>query len=96
MSQQDVTPYRTRYGDMTADKAAQDLLDRAQFRLSFLEGILSISHNGGEGLTLPGYDVCGLASILEDVAHDVSEARLYYYGESIGEKWCPEPGRVDS
>jgi hypothetical protein len=87
--------YRTRYGMMTADKAAQELLDRAQFRLSFLEGILSTCHNGGDGFTLPGYDACGLASILEDVAHDVSEARLYYFGLSIGERWCPEPGKTD-
>ena len=96
MSNSEQPTYRTRYGLMTADKAAQDLLDRARFRLSFLEGILSESHNGGEGLTLPGYDVCGLAGILEDIAHDVSEARLYYFGVSVGEKWCPEPGKIDN
>ena len=87
--------YQTRYGVTTAPKAAQDLLDRAQSRLSFLEEVLSTAHNGGDGFTLPGYDVCGLAAILEDIAYDVNEARMYYFGVSVGERWNPEPGKID-
>lgn len=88
------TPYRTRYGLMTAQEAAQKLLDRAGVRLSFLDGLLSECHNGGDGFTLPGYDACGLAHILEDIAHDVNESKLYYYGLSVGESWNPEPGKT--
>ena len=95
MSQKDTSPYRTRYGVMTADQAAQDLLGRAQSRLGFLEEVLSTAHNGGEGFTLPSYDVCGLAAIIEDIAYDVNEARMYYFGVAVGEKWNPEPGKSD-
>lgn len=86
--------YRTRYGIMTADEAAQDLLERACFRLNFLSAIFDECGRPGTDFTLPGYSACGLASILEDIAYDVSQARYYYYGVSIGETWNPEPGKT--
>lgn len=73
--------YWTRYGIMTADKVADDLLDRSWSRLRFLEGVLSVVHHDGDGFTMTDYSSLGLAAILEDIAIDVAEARSYYQGD---------------
>ncbi|MDL2316804.1 hypothetical protein LJC59_06980 [Desulfovibrio sp. OttesenSCG-928-A18] len=87
--------YRTRYGIIGADEAAFDLLERACFRLDFLKSTLHERGERGGGVTLPGYSACGLAGILEDIAHDVGQARYYYYGLIRDEVWNPEPGKTD-
>ena len=80
-SAEDKAPeYSTRYGITTADKAAYELLDRAWARLCFLENVLDVAHQGGEGLTMKGYSSQGLAHILEDMAVDVFDALQYYAG----------------
>lgn len=94
-SSADEPKYSTRYGMMTAPEAAEMLLERSHFKLSFLEKILHVCDQRGEGFTLDGYDADGLACILSDINHDLHEARYYYYGEFRGESWVTEPGKVD-
>jgi len=79
--------YHTRYGIMTANEAAQDLLNRAWERLCFLEQVFA-SKNDGDGFSLEGYAPLGLASIIQDISIDVFAAYGYYSGED------PEPGKV--
>lgn len=92
MSETTEKKYWTRYGIVTPKEAAQDLLDRAHVRLLFLEELIGLSH-GGKGLALSEYNADGLASILKDIAHDIHEAKYYYYGLDMGEIWNPEPGK---
>lgn len=87
--------YRTRYGLQTADDAAFDMLERVCHRLDFLRTTFEECGRPGTGFTLPDYSACGLASILEDIAYDVGQARYYYYGLLRDERWCPEPGKTD-
>lgn len=71
--------YYTRYGITTASDAALDLLDRARFRASFLGTMFEACRD--TGITIPDFEVCGLASILEDIGHDIQTAYNYYYGD---------------
>ena len=67
--------YRTRYGVMTANAAAYDLLDRSWARLRFLEEMFSGVNMDGEGFTLSGYSHLGLAAIREQ-AREVEAERM--------------------
>jgi hypothetical protein len=77
--------YQTRYGIMTASKAALNLLDRAHFRVSFLGVMFSAygnqSYDDDDGVRLAGYDADGLSFILEDIAYDTQMAYNYYFGD---------------
>ena len=82
------TPYYTRNGVMTAEQAALDLLDRARFRAAFISTMFKICGKDGDDITIPGYEACGLAYLLEDIEHDIETAYGYYYGDD------PTPGKV--
>jgi hypothetical protein len=71
--------YCTRYGITTASDAALDLLDRAHFRADFLSTMFEACIH--TGITIPDYEVCGLASILKDIGYDIQTAYNYYYGD---------------
>ena len=80
--------YMTRYGSMTADEAALDLLDRARFRAAFLGTMFQIRGKDGYDVTIGGYEACGLSYLLEDIGHDIQTAYDYYYGDN------DEPGKL--
>ena len=71
--------YYTRYGITTASDAALDLLDRARFRAAFLGTMFQACIH--DGIKIPDFEVGGLASILEDISHDIQTAYNYYYGD---------------
>lgn len=73
--------YHTRYGLMTAEQAAELLLDRSWERLRFLEEIFAVVDQYGDGVTLSGYAPRGLGAILQDISIDVATARDYYTGD---------------
>ena len=80
--------YITRYGELTADKATGVLLERSWARLCFLENVLDVAHQCGEGFTMKGYASQGLAAILEDVAADIFDVHCYHIGHDT------EPGKI--
>ena len=82
--------YYTRYGITTASKAALDLLDRARFRAAFIGTMFQACGKEGYDVTMPGYDACGLAYILEDIGHDIQTAYNYYFGDD------DTPGKVSN
>ncbi len=73
--------YYTRYGITTASDAALDLLDRARFRAAFIGTMFRACGKDGYGVTIGGYEACGLAYLLEDIGHDIEAAYNYYYGD---------------
>ena len=73
--------YHTRYGIMSANKAALDLLERAKFRTAFIGTMFQVCGKDGYDVTIPGYEAGGLAYILEDICHDIETAYAYYYGD---------------
>ena len=80
--------YLTRYSrglPICAEDAALDLLDRARFRVAFLGTLFDACKENG--ITIPDYEVCGLAYILEDVGYDIQTAYNYFYGDD------PTPGK---
>lgn len=83
----DKPTYRTRYGEKTADEAAQDLLDRAWAKIRFLEEVFTAVNEDGDDFNMRGYANRGLAAILEDIAHDLYAVYAYHDGDD------PEPGK---
>lgn len=71
--------YRTKFGYLTPEKAAVELLDSAASRLIFLAAVLG-GVPYGEKFTIPEYGSQGLARIVEDIVHDVNEAAYYHNG----------------
>ena len=79
--------YRTKFGYLTPEKAAYELLDSAASRLIFLTAVL----NGiplDEEFTLPEFGPKGLARIMGDIAYDVNEAAYYHSGTD------DQPGKI--
>ena len=80
--------YLTRYGVMTASQAANEMLERAEFRLSFLICDLGERGGGGSEFTFPPFSLCGLAYILEDIKDDLEQSGRYFQGAIV------DPGKI--